>query len=61
MAFVRVKGPDGTEYTTSEKAAGVFGAKVIDKDAVDGNGRPLPPKYNIHKGGTVANTEKKDG
>ena len=61
MAFVRVKGPDGTEYTTSEKAAKVFGAKVIDKDAVDANGRPLPPKYDIHKGGTVANTEKKDG
>ena len=63
MAFVRVKGPDGTEYTTSEKAAKVFGAKVLDKDAVDVNGRPLAPKYDIHKGGAVksANPEKKDG
>lgn len=61
--LVRVKGPDGTEYTTSEKAARVFGAKVIDKPAVDVNGRPLAPKYDIHKGGTVkaANSEKKDG
>ena len=63
MAFVRVKGPDGTEFTTSERAAKVFGAKVIDKDAVDVNGRPLPPKSDIHKGGSVkaATTEKKDG
>jgi hypothetical protein len=60
--LVRVKGPDGTEYTTSEKAARVFGAKVIDKDAVDVNGRPLAPKYDIHKGGTKpSTTEKKDG
>jgi hypothetical protein len=58
--LVRVKGPDGTEYTTSEKAAGVFGAKVIDKPAVDVNGRPLPPKHDIHKGGAVkpASTQK---
>lgn len=61
MAFVRVKGPDGAEYTTSERAAKASGAKVLDKDAVDGNGRPLPPKYDIHKGGAVANTDKKDG
>lgn len=60
--LVRVKGPDGTEYTTSEKAARVFNAKVIDKDAVDVNGRPLAPKYDIHKGGSVkAATTKKDG
>ena len=60
--LVRVKGPDGTEYTTSEKAAKVFGAKVVDKPAVDVNGRPLPPKYDIHKGGVKpSTTEKKDG
>jgi len=34
---------------------------VLDKDAVDGNGRPLAPKQDIHKGGAVANSEKKDG
>jgi hypothetical protein len=50
--FVRVKGPDGSEFTTSEKAAKVFGATVIQKDAVDVNGRPLAAKNNIHKGGT---------
>jgi hypothetical protein len=63
MEFVRVKGPDGAEFTTSKKAARVFGAKVIDKPAVDVNGRPLAPKYDIHKGGSVkaADTEKKDG
>lgn len=61
MAFVRVKGPDGAEFTTGERAAKASGYKVLDKDAVDANGRPLPPKYDIHKGGTVAKTEKKDG
>lgn len=57
--FVRVKGPDGSEFTTSEKAAKVFGATVVDKPAVDGNGRPLAAKYNIHKGGTVKAADTK--
>lgn len=61
MAFVRVKGPDGSEFTTSEKAAKVFGATVLNKDAVDGNGRPLPPKYDIHKGGSKPASTQKDG
>lgn len=52
--LVRVKGPDGAEFTTSRRAAKVFGAKVLeDKAAVDANGRPLPEKPNIHKGGTL--------
>src|SRR5690348_5931535 len=43
--FVRVKGSDGSEFTTSEKAAAVFGATVIEgKRAVDDNGRPLVAK-----------------
>jgi len=57
--FVRVKGPDGSEFTTSEKAAKVFGATVLEKDAVDVNGRPLPAKNNIHKGGTVKAADTK--
>lgn len=61
MAFVRVKGPDGSEYTRHERAV-KSSEKVIEKDAVDVNGRPLAPKLNIHKGGTAkAATEKKDG
>jgi len=60
--FVRVKGPDGSEFTTSEKAARVFGATVIDKPAVDVNGRPLAAKLNIHKGGTAkAASNQKEG
>src|SRR5690242_16707388 len=51
--FVRVKGPDGSEFTSTKEAAAVFGATVIDKEAVDVNGRPLPAKNNIHKGGSV--------
>ena len=46
MAFVRVKGPDGSEYTRHERAVKPS-ETVINKDAVDGNGRPLAPKQNI--------------
>lgn len=61
MAFVRVKGPDGAEYTRHERAV-MPSEQVIDKDAVDGNGRPLAPKQDIHKGGSLkAATDKKDG
>lgn len=45
MAFVRVKGPDGSEFTIDEGAAEALGVKPIEKDAVDVNGRPLPVKY----------------
>lgn len=58
--FVRVKGSDGSEFTTSEKAAKVFGATVIKKDAVDVNGRPLPAKLNIHKGGSAKAADTKE-
>lgn len=61
MTFVRVKGPDGSEYTRHERAV-KSSEQVINKDAVDGNGRPLAPKQNIHKGGSLkAATDKKDG
>lgn len=46
MGFVRCKGPDGAEFTVHEVAAAAMGGevKVLDKPAVDVNGRPLPPK-----------------
>ncbi len=58
--FVRVKGSDGSEFTTSERAAKVFGATVTQKDAVDVNGRPLPAKLNIHKGGPAKAADTKE-
>lgn len=62
MAFVRVKLQNGDEVTVGEKAAQVFGASVTEKPAVDGNGRPLPAKLNIHKGGTTkAASNQKEG
>ena len=62
MAFVRVKGPDGSEFTIDERAITAHGVTQIDKDALDGNGRPLAPKYNIHKGGSSkAASTQKDG
>lgn len=54
MTFVRVKLPNGDEATIGERAVEVFGATVIDKPAVDGNGRPLAVKPNIHKGGALS-------
>lgn len=46
MAFVRVKGPDGAEFTIDEGAVEALGASVLKgKDAVDVNGQPLPAKY----------------
>lgn len=62
MAFVRVKSPNGDEFTVGERAVKALGVTPIDKPAVDINGRPLPPKKNIHKGGsTKAASEQKDG
>lgn len=62
MAFVRCKGPDGAEFTVDEVTAQSMGVPVLNKEAVDVNGRPLPPKHDIHKGGTAkAATDKKDG
>ena len=45
MGFVRVKGPDGAEFTIDEAGAASMGLSPLSKDAVDGNGRPLAPKY----------------
>lgn len=60
MGFVRAKGPDGAEFTIDEQAAKAMGEDVkilTGKDAVDGNGRPLPFKPVTDKAGKdVANT-----
>lgn len=46
MGFVRVKDPaTGAEFTIDERAVKGMGVSVLDKDAVDVNGRPLAPKY----------------
>lgn len=51
MAFVRVKGPDGSEFTTDERAVKGMGVTVLSKPAVDVNGRPLPAKPHTDKAG----------
>ena len=52
MAFVRVKGPNGSEFSIDERAVeGMRGVQVTDKPAVDINGRPLPPKPATDKAG----------
>lgn len=61
MAFVRAKGPDGAEFTIDERAAKSMGVTVLDKPAVDANGRPLPFKPVTTKAGQPkASTEKKE-
>lgn len=63
MAWKRYKDPgSGDEFTAAESAGKVMGLEPLAKEAVDANGRPLPPKKNIHKGGTAkAASDKKDG
>lgn len=51
MAFVRVKGPDGSEFTVDEVTAESMGLTALDKAAVDINGRPLPVKPSTDKAG----------
>ena len=51
MGFVRVKGPDGAEFTLDEGAVEGMGVTVIDKPALDRNGRPLPVKPRTNKAG----------
>lgn len=52
MAFVRVKGPDGAEFTIDERAVKTLGVSVLkDKPAVDRNGRALPAKPSTDKAG----------
>ena len=46
--LVRVKDPDtGHEFTTSRARADQAGLRVLDKDAADHFGRPLPAKHHI--------------
>lgn len=46
--FVRIKNPDtGHEETVSEGFAKAYNLPIIDKDAVDANGRPLASKPHI--------------
>ena len=62
MAFVRVKGPDGAEFTIDERAVKGMDVTVLkDKSAVDRNGRPLAYKPKTDKAGqrvSAASTDK---
>ena len=62
MAFVRVKGPDGSEFTIDERAVKGMGLVALNKPAVDKNGRPLPVKPHTTKAGqpTASHTTKND-
>lgn len=51
MGFVRAKAPSGAEFTIDEGAVATLGATVIDKPAVDRNGRPLEAKPATTLGG----------
>ena len=59
--IVRVKGPDGAEFYTTERGAKATGATVVDKDVHDQYGRLIPIKPNIHKGGSKTAATQKDG
>jgi hypothetical protein len=60
MAWKRYKDPaSGDEFTADERVGTAMGLKPIDKDAVDANDRPLPPKTNIHKGGSLKAASEK--
>lgn len=43
--FARVKDPASGHTYTMAKGAVPEGFTVLDEDAVDANGRPLPPQY----------------
>lgn len=62
MAFVRVKGPDGSEFSIDERAVEGMGVTVLkDKPGVDRNGRPLAFKPKTDKAGqrtSAASTDK---
>lgn len=49
--FVRVKSDRGHEFTTTDGLASELGLPVVEKPAVDSNGRPLPAKPNVSKRG----------
>ena len=59
--IVRVKGPDGAEFYTTERGRVASGATLVDKPTHDEYGRLIPIKPNTHKGGAVkapASTQK---
>ena len=58
--FIRVRFKDsGTEQTIAKPAAIDENAfEVLDEDATDVNGQPLPPKFPAKKSGQKAATEK---
>lgn len=59
MAFVRAEAPDGSRFTIDEGAVETLGSKVLKGvDAVDVNGRPLPPESAPEKGGKAASEKK---
>lgn len=56
--FVRAKDPtSGHEFTTNAAFAKSAGLQVLDKDAVDSNGTPLPAKHNVDKAGKPVQKE----
>ncbi len=62
--FVRIKNPDtGHEETVPKAFAVAYKLEVLDKEAVDANGRPLPskPKVNLPTADAKADTTTKSG
>ena len=47
--FVRVKNHRGHEFTTTAELATAHALKVLDKPAVDPDGRALPAKPNVSR------------
>lgn len=60
MAFVRVKGPDGAEFTIDERAVKGAGVTVLNKPAVDANGRALAYKPVTDKAGNAKSSASTD-
>ena len=61
MAWKRYKDPtSGDEFTADEVAGKAMGLKPIDKPAVDGSDRPLPPLTHTNKAGAPAPVETKE-
>ena len=58
--FVRVKGPDGQEFYTTERGAAATNSTIVDKPAYDVYGRLVEIKPNIHKGGTRKAADDKE-
>lgn len=62
MPFARFKDPStGHEYTLDEAYGKSIGLTFLSsKDAVDVNGRPLPPKHRTDKAGKPITNNKKE-